>query len=267
MTLTSVKTCPNCTTDLETEFNYCPGCGQDAHVHRFNLAHIVHEVIHALTHADKGVLQLIAALTVRPGTVAREYVLEGKRKRYFNPFTFLVITVGFVVLSNSIFHPYVRDSSSDNVASTHQHSTKGAQPTKRTQFEERRQTMMQFIEKRGNILIFLAVPLFALVYWLFFLRTGINFAEHLVAHVFFMGFYALATALIFVPSRHYIPSGSWYNYTLLMLQFFYLTFAYTAFIPSRTSFKLLKAATAAFLAILSWFIVSGGIGTLYIIFG
>lgn len=267
MNLTSTKTCPNCSADLETEFNFCPNCGQDSHIHRFNLPHIVHEVFHALTHADKGVLQLIAALTVRPGTVAREYVLEGKRKRYFNPFTFLVITVGFVVLSNSIFHPYVREMPTNSVATTNQHPTKGGPPSKRTQFEERRQTMMQFIEKRGNILIFLAVPLFALVYWLFFLRTGINFAEHLVAHVFFMGFYALATALIFVPSRHYIASGSWYNYTLLLAQFFYLTFAYTAFIPSTTSFKSLKSATAAFLAILSWFIVSGGIGTLYIIFG
>lgn len=261
MLLTALKECPNCSYELRPNEHYCASCGQSTHIHRFNLPHVFHEIFHALTHADKGVLHLIKELAIRPGVVAREYVLEGKRKKYFNPFTFLVLTVGLVVLSNSVFHPYTH-----NVATTY---SEAAQPelTREQQLQgriERRQNLMRFIEKRGNILIFLAVPILAFVYWLFFRRTGINFAEHLVAHVFFMGFYALVNALILVPLFQYLPNKPYYSMMPLLLQFFYLTFAYISFLPGTTSFKLLKTATATLLALIGWFIVSAGAGGLYI---
>lgn len=104
--LSFMETCPNCSTLLEKKFAYCPICGQSAHIHRFNLPHVFHEVFHALTHADKGLLHLIKNLTLRPGVTAREYILEGKRKTYFNPFTFLLLVLGLTVLANSYFKPY-----------------------------------------------------------------------------------------------------------------------------------------------------------------
>ncbi|MCY7349575.1 MAG: DUF3667 domain-containing protein [Cytophagaceae bacterium] len=39
----------------------------------------------------------------RPGSTL------GKRKRYFNPFTFLLLVLGFTIFVNSIFHPYSRE--------------------------------------------------------------------------------------------------------------------------------------------------------------
>ena len=47
----------------------------------------------AIVSVDRSAVSLIAALLVRPGVVARDYV-EGRRKRYFGPFAFLLITVG-----------------------------------------------------------------------------------------------------------------------------------------------------------------------------
>ena len=36
-------------------------------------------------------------LAIRRGKTAREYILGGKRKKYYNPFTFLLLVLGFTV--------------------------------------------------------------------------------------------------------------------------------------------------------------------------
>src|SRR5690349_5843120 len=81
--------CKNCESTVDA--NFCSNCGQKAHIHRITIGHVVHEFIHAVTHADKGFLLLIKKLITRPGIVARQYI-EGKRKTYFNPLSFIVIT-------------------------------------------------------------------------------------------------------------------------------------------------------------------------------
>src|SRR5688572_23676889 len=80
--------CQNCEVTFESKF--CPDCGQKADIHRISIKHIIHDVVHAFTHADKGLLLLVKELLLRPGFVAREFV-GGKRKKYFNPLSFLVI--------------------------------------------------------------------------------------------------------------------------------------------------------------------------------
>ena len=81
--------CKNCEASFEGKF--CSNCSQTADIHRVTLKHFFHELFHAMTHTDKGILLLAKALLTRPGHVAREY-LDGKRKKYFNPLSFLVIT-------------------------------------------------------------------------------------------------------------------------------------------------------------------------------
>ncbi len=76
---------------------FCGSCGQRTGLARLTMGQILHDFMHALTHADHSIFSLVKDLFVRPGHVAREYV-EGKRKKYFGPFAFLVITVGLASL-------------------------------------------------------------------------------------------------------------------------------------------------------------------------
>ena len=71
---------------------YCGICGQKYATERLTLREIGHDLLHALIHVDRSALSLVQMLLVRPGTVALNYV-QGKRKRYFGPFSFLVIVV------------------------------------------------------------------------------------------------------------------------------------------------------------------------------
>ncbi len=80
--------CRNCGADATTSF--CGACGQKVDVHRLSLAALLHEIPHAIFHVDRGFFPTIVGLFSRPGDVVSEY-LNGKRAKYFNPLTLLVI--------------------------------------------------------------------------------------------------------------------------------------------------------------------------------
>lgn len=83
-------TCKNCGNNFTK--NYCNNCGQKFEVPRFTFRHIFEEALHAFTHADKSLLSFTRKLIIDPGGVAREYIIEKKRKSYFNPFTFFLLS-------------------------------------------------------------------------------------------------------------------------------------------------------------------------------
>ncbi len=83
------QSCKNCGNHFKGIF--CNNCGQKFAVERFSFGHISSEVIHAFTHADKGFFSLLKKMLINPGLVAYEYIVEFKRKKYFNLFTFFVL--------------------------------------------------------------------------------------------------------------------------------------------------------------------------------
>jgi hypothetical protein len=89
-----MTTCKNCENTVEG--NYCPNCSQKADTHRFTLKHFAHDFLHAFTHADKGIFLLMKELIIRPGKVATEFN-AGKRKKYFNPITYLLIVMALQI--------------------------------------------------------------------------------------------------------------------------------------------------------------------------
>lgn len=103
-------TCKNCGAPLTGRF--CSNCGQKSDIHDFSFKHIIHEIIHAFTHADKNFFLLAKKMLFNPAKVAHEYLIEGKRQRYYNPFAFfLIITAanafiqaGLLNLREKIFH-------------------------------------------------------------------------------------------------------------------------------------------------------------------
>jgi hypothetical protein len=80
--------CRNCGADATTAF--CGSCGQKVEVKRLSLATLLHEIPHSIFHVDRGFFPTIVGLFTRPSDVVGEY-LGGKRAKYFNPLTLLVI--------------------------------------------------------------------------------------------------------------------------------------------------------------------------------
>ena len=162
-------TCQNCNHQFTGE--YCNQCGQKV-IHRITIGHIAHDLVHAFTHADKGFFYMMLQLFKNPGKVAREYILEGKRKRYFTPFQYILLigaVAAIVVVNSHYMETAMRSLTSADV------STKQA-------------AMMQQISylqgKYYNAFILIQLPFLSLsTFWLY-KKYRYNYAEHLTLHTF-----------------------------------------------------------------------------------
>jgi len=93
--------CNNCKAQYQGK--YCSNCGQKAGIGRLHMHDIAHEIWHALTHADKGILKLVKGLILNPHSTYQQY-FEGQRKNYFSPVLFYVLTAGVsIYLGDHIF--------------------------------------------------------------------------------------------------------------------------------------------------------------------
>jgi len=238
--------CKNCNASISDKF--CGACGQKADVHRLTVGHLIHEFIHAITHADKGVLLLVKVLLWKPGIVAREY-LEGKRKQYFNPFTFLVITTALSALAtyNSGYYKAFNATASSSNASP-------------------RQSFIPYWDKvvhisitHGKLLgLILIAPLYTFLAWIFFWRPRYNFAEHGVLQSYTIGMFHLITVVVFVPAFLLFPDTARMNNNILHLVYvFYMGMAYKQFLRKQYIFlPVLKSILIMFLfLVLFWFVI------------
>ena len=206
------------------------------------MGHLGHEVTHALTHADKGFLLLIKELITRPGIVAREY-LDGKRKKYFNPFTFLVIT--------SALYAFISYKSGYSIAMVAPDSP----ASNRSPYH---QEMMDIVVQNGKLLmLILIVPLFAFLSWLFSIRSRFNLAENFVLLAFVVGQLNVALVLIYIPAFLIAPATiHWNVYVREALFILYIAVTYHQFFQNKWIFAFLKAIVVYFLSItLYWVLI------------
>jgi hypothetical protein len=160
-------TCLNCGNIFTGKF--CNQCGQKE-THRYSVGHVMHEMVHVFTHADKGIFSFVGHILLRPGTVAL-HLVEGKRKRYFNLFQYLLIIVGFVTFIII---------QSDAVG----HTVKTINKANATKMSVTQQLAQQkttaILQKYNNIVQLLLIPIYAFFSWLIVARKKYNFAEQLV---------------------------------------------------------------------------------------
>lgn len=94
-------TCKNC--GVHFKGNYCYNCSQKASTGRLKVSNVLHELWHNFTHTDRSALSLMTALFKRPGAVIQDYI-EGRRKKYFNPYTFFLVSGAILIfLTGQVF--------------------------------------------------------------------------------------------------------------------------------------------------------------------
>ncbi len=102
--------CKNCA--YEVELKYCPNCGQKASVKRLEMRSLLSELPHALWHIDKGFLYNVTQLFKRPGYAIKDY-LEGKRKKFYHPLSYMLIVLGTMLLVMSLIKVHYYDPVQD----------------------------------------------------------------------------------------------------------------------------------------------------------
>ena len=232
--------CLNCGTETGPLYKYCPQCGQKTDTHKLSLAHIWHDLLHAVTHADKSIFSLVWQLIARPGTVAAEYV-DGKRARYFNPFAFLVLVVGIssVVLISTGFVSFSNTAAPGNPVSA-------------------------FLNKHVNLVIFLNVPILAFFCKLFFGSRQRNFAENLVLAAYTSGERSVFFSLLVAPLWMLIHAH-YYLFVVLYVFVWHLFFALACrqFFNGKGGVNFLKGFLVALCSQLSTMLLISGAYFIY----
>ena len=153
-------TCRNC--GSETVGMFCPNCGQASSTDRFTIRRIGVDIVKTLTQTDRGIWPLIRDLSIRPAGMIRGY-LEGRRKQYFGPLPYLIVTTtvsSFLAMQFSLMSASAAD----------------ADPVQ-AQFGD-------FIMRHFNMTVFFTIPLQACSTRWLFRRSDLNIAEHVVANTF-----------------------------------------------------------------------------------
>lgn len=249
--------CLNCETNLAKTHSFCPKCGQPAKTHRFTFKNFIHEGFHAVTHADKGLFYLLRELTLRPGLVAREYI-SGKRKKYFNPFTFFLLLMGLFVLVDT----FVNSSEMEASKPIPERISAVKDPEIRAALEikyHRGMVARDFMSKHGSLVAMFAIPFFAFFFKMIYYRRKYNYSEHLVANLMFVAFANLAFTLIVFPLKGVLKDTPWEQLAFIfgfLLQAFYFTLAYKGFMQLKGFWSVTGLFLWSILAIILWVMVS-----------
>jgi len=210
-----MKTCPNCHYKYTETYQFCPSCGQKSAIHRINMSFLMHEVIHAFTHADTGIFHLVKELAIRPGEVVKEYI-AGQRKKYYNPFNFFLITVTLSAFLTAYFHLFDIDLKSPN-------------------------PVADMTTKRVNWIFVASVPIQSFFTWILFKKKKYNFAENIVFHCFLGGFRFIFFLLIFTVFVDLFRGYYYYIlYTYLSLYLIYVMWAAKQFFEESLGWTILK---------------------------
>lgn len=234
--MTAKQVCTNCGNSFRGPF--CNECGQKI-THRISMAHIGHDMLHAFTHADKGIFHLLLQLFIKPGVVAREYIIEGKRKKYFLPFQYILIigTIAAFVAVNTNFIEQTTQALGSNV-----------------QYSARQLAFMQKVNmyqsKYYNFMILAQLPFYALGTFLVFRRHQLNYAEHLTLQTFVTAQTALIAMLIMLLVLIIGKSGVYTFSTMAMLTFCFQVFAYTQFFREFSFKGVSKAILVNFIGLM-----------------
>jgi hypothetical protein len=158
---------------------FCEFCGQRAGLQPFTLRTLLRQVPKAVFDVDRGLWHTLKGLLLRPGEVINDY-LDGRRIRYTNPFTFLLLFAGI----NAVLYPIGLIDFS-----------KITNPP-----PDMQQFMVDFGQwtfQYYSLLLLLLLPLASAISRRCFAEYGRNYAEHLILNAYIVAVQAAFGAAVF----------------------------------------------------------------------
>lgn len=230
----STHICPNCSNEFTGQF--CNNCGQKV-VHRITMPHLWHDLFHAFTHADKGFLYLFLQLFKRPGAVARDYIVEGKRKRYFTPLQYLIIIgaiTTFIIATSHFMEAAMRSMDTMN-------GSNGIYTPKQQDFLNK---ISAFQNKYFNIVLIIQLPFFAFASFLIYKNKKYNYAEVLTLHTFVTAQTAILGLLVLIIMSLFKFDIFQMAVVSMVISLVYQAVTYTVFFQEKSIKGVLKASLA-----------------------
>jgi hypothetical protein len=216
--------CLNCGAEVKGKF--CSECGQENLDTHENIFHVAGHFISDYFHYDSKFFRSVLPLFTKPGFLTKEY-WEGRRVQYIHPLRlFFFVTILFVIASNTFYSHFEKDIKSafkqdsvlskldDKYLETLPDSSKIYLGKKRDSMlvkdikaEKARDIRMMSKLKKGTddvfqsvkYVTFLMLPIYALLFKLFYIRRKSFYVDHLVYTMHVQSFaYCVLSAIFFL---------------------------------------------------------------------
>lgn len=171
--------CLNC--GKEVTEKYCPNCGQKATVSRLTWHHLFEEIIHFFTHIEHQFFKTTWLNITKPWMVQQNY-LDGKRKTYQKPISFLLIWITIYLL---VFHFVNRFTDFEDMNTSTVFSNDAA--------------VNLTINKYRTLIEILILPVTTFTGWLIVARPKLNYVE-----ILSVAFYGFSVLFIFLSAEFII---------------------------------------------------------------
>lgn len=208
------KHCLNC--DNKLTGKYCSNCGQKADTHRISFKNfILHDVMHGTLHIEKGILFTAKQALLRPGKASLEYI-AGKRKRYYNVFYLILITIGIMLFFRHI----------DELFNIQQEEI----IPERDYLNEASKKMDEIFSTKSKYLLLLFVPFTALNSFILFRKKRLNLSEHFIlSGMILLGILLLGTfANIYFPLNNLLNiDGTIASLVITAIMIIYVCYGYS----------------------------------------
>ena len=239
------KYCRNCGTPVTKK--YCENCGQRTSVYKVSFKETIHDFIDVAFSLNAPLFITLKQLVVNPGIILEEYV-EGKRKKYYKPVAFFIITaVVYLVIRSAIgFDPF-----KDTVVEV--------ESTQDGQLLTKARDFMLF---NINKLLFILVLTLALFSKLFFYKRY-SLAEYLA-----ISFYLTGMNTLFITLNLFLVVGVGKEMKLLeiLLMLVYFIYAMCSFIRTNKSVIIIKSFIVFTLSYIAYVNLSFGLSYLIVLF-
>ncbi len=178
-----MNNCLNCEKELTDKF--CSGCGQKADTHRISLKNFIfHDLLHGTFHIDKGIIFTAKQALINPGKAALEYI-AGKRKRYYNVFLLILLTIGVMLFTRHI----------DELFTT---QTKDVIPDK-VYLNDASKKLDEIFSEKSKMILLLFIPFAAINSFVLFRKKKLNLSEHfIISGMILLGILLISTVGNFI---------------------------------------------------------------------
>jgi len=225
--------CKNC--GQLVKGTYCSHCGQNSNVGKITLSGLLKDIVNNVFQIDKGFFFTLKELFLRPGISIEEY-LNGKRKKYFKPITYVLSMSTIYFLTTKIVgQPTWLDSFFSGF-------------TSQTFQDAGQKQVPPFLSWFANNFAYstlLLLPVFSLASYLSFRRLGSNYAEHLVINSYITGqqavFYSFSTLI------HLLWSSDMLAWLQVLMSIGYAIWVFTSFFREEHTVKSILRSLSTYI--------------------
>lgn len=180
--------CKNCGEIVEG--NYCSHCGQNSNVGKITISNLLDDLTNNVFQVNRGFFFTVKELFARPGSSIKAY-LNGKRKKYIKPITYLLtLSTAYFLISQITGQNTWMDDLISGFSNGAYDSGEGTEVP----------PILTWFSKNFAYTTLLLLPVFSFASYLSFLGLGRNYLEHFIINSYTTGqqaiFYSLSALIM-----------------------------------------------------------------------